>query len=99
MTANGAMISNLEPLLHTSLANKSLLYDMNLHEVCENTSYSLEAEPIGQGGQVSTHFCAQWASIHHFSASKLIFLPFHTELIRIIMHVTIMMNNVHGVAS
>ena len=33
-------------------------------------------------------FCGQWASIVacHFSASKLIFLPFHIEMIRIIMH-------------
>ena len=61
----------------------------------------LSAEHIGQGGQSPANFVCPGESIlacHHFSASKLIFLPFHIELIRIIMHVTIMKNKFHGVA-
>jgi len=46
--------------------------------VGENVESALAAEPVGHGGQLPTHF----------SPSKLIFLPFHIELICIIMHVS-----------
>jgi len=44
---------------------------------------TLSANTVGRGGQ--SHCCLP----HHFSASKLIFLRFHIELIRVIMHASL----------
>ena len=55
-----------------------------------STSLPLAAEHTGQVRQSSAHFLCPIVKHcclpYYFSASKLVFLPFHIELIRIIMH-------------